>query len=47
MQIRDYIFHCEILYRAGREIKFIFKRKKYQLLLPSFFIIQRSIRIDR
>ena len=26
---RYYIFHREILYRAGREIKFIFKRKKY------------------
>lgn len=44
---RYYIFHREILYHARKEIKFIFKRKKYQLLLLLFFIIQWGIRIDR
>lgn len=44
---RYYIFHREILYHAKKEIKFIFKRKKYQLLLFLFFIIQWGIRIDR
>lgn len=37
------IFRREILYRARREIKFIFKRKKYQLLLLLFLLFNKTI----